>query len=124
MTARSLGSILPRREKEWRTIKGGILVSFDAAVSSDPDNRVMRYEISAIREDDGKEAFKDTVYTEFYLAKSRMRNAYDHIVDGESLPAGVPCKYVVTAYDCYGRQCGKPLVSAPIALDSYQYDVN
>jgi predicted phosphodiesterase len=120
----SLGSIPPKRKPDWNKLKGGMLVSFDAAIAPSEENRVMRYDIKVVREDNSQEVLTQQLFTEFYLAPSRMRNAYDLIIEGEKLPLDTPCKYIVTAYDSLGRQCGNPLVSQPISLRFYRYDIN
>lgn len=124
MCADSLGSIPPKRRPDWNKVKGGILVSFDAAIAPSEENRVMRYDIKVVREDDGKEVLTEKLFTEFYLAPSRMRNAYDFIIDAEKIPLDVPCKCIVTAYDCLERKCGNPLASKSITLRSYNYGIN
>jgi predicted phosphodiesterase len=124
MEPSSLLSIPPKRRPNWDSLKPGILVSFDAAIAPSEENRVMRYDIKVVREDNGEEILTESLFTEFYLAPSRMRNAYDHIIDGTKLPVDVSLRCIVTAYDCLERKCARSLESKSITLRSYKYDVN
>lgn len=83
---------------------GGILVSFPAAQTRRAEDLVQFYEITAYRADTGAEVGQKKVYTEFYLGKFRMKNAYDCLFTRKELPKGALYRFRVCAVECMGKE--------------------